>query len=133
MDAKILTYISDNQLASFMNKTKWRELAEAFTSHEEFEPKVRLKYRADGNLESGFALQDWEWIKFGGSSCIEWMDRDPIKRVRQGQLIKDKDYDFCDFVESTLESLNISYSKEGDKYKVWGYAKTQPNFVYTNT
>lgn len=129
MDEQNLKFITDNQLASFMNKTKWWELAEAFTSNEEFEPQVRLKYLRDTEAMPGFSLLDWEWVRSGKSSCIEWMDIDPIKRVRQGQLVKDKECDFSDFVESTLKELNISYSIEDDKYRVWGYAKTQPNFV----
>ncbi|MBL4773443.1 MAG: hypothetical protein JKX98_07530 [Alcanivoracaceae bacterium] len=43
MNKQNLKFINDNQLASFMNKTRWRELAEKFTSNDDFEPKVRLK------------------------------------------------------------------------------------------
>jgi hypothetical protein len=112
MNEQNLKFIADNQLASFMNKTKWCELANAFTSNEKFEPEVRLKYLRDKDAMPGFSLLDWEWVRSGESSCIEWMDIDPIKRVRQGRLIKDKEYDFSSFVESTLKELNIGYSIE---------------------
>ena len=129
MNEQNLKFIADNQLASFMNKTRWRELADAFTSNKEFEPEVRLKYLRDEEAMPGFSLLDWEWVRSGESSCIEWMDIDPIKRVRQGQLVQDKEYDFSPFVESTFKELNIGYSIEEGKYRVWGYAKTQPDFV----
>ena len=127
MNKQNLKFINDNQLASFMNKTRWRELAVEFTSNDDFEPKVRLKYLRQENM-TGFTLLDWEWVRSGESSCIEWMDIDPIKRVRQGQLVKDKEYDFRIFVESILKELHIKYTIEDEIYRVWGYAKSQPDF-----
>lgn len=108
MNEHNLKFINDNQLASFMNKARWRELADRFTSNDGFEPKFRFKYLRQENM-TGFTLLDWEWVRSGESSCIEWMDIDPIKRVRQEQLVKDKEYDFCIFVESTLKELHIRY------------------------
>lgn len=127
MNDKNIKFINDNQLASFMNKTRWRELANKFTSNDDFEPQVRLKYLRQESM-TGFSLDDWEWVQHGESSCIEWMDIDPIKRVRIGQLVKDKEYDFSSFVKSTLKELNIRYTIEDKIYRVWGYAKSQPDF-----
>jgi hypothetical protein len=128
MNKQNLKFINDNQLASFMNKTRWRELADELTSNDDFEPKVRLKYLRQENM-TGFTLLDWEWVRSGESSCIEWMDIDPIKRVRQGQLVKDKEYDFRMYVESTLKELHIKYTIEDEMYRVWGYSNSQPDFV----
>ena len=128
MNKQNLKFINDNQLASFMNKTRWRELADELTSNDNFEPKVRLKYLRQENM-TGFTLLDWEWVRSGESSCIEWMDIDPIKRVRQGQLVKDKEYDFRMYVESTLKEFHIKYTIEDEMYRVWGYSKSQPDFV----
>lgn len=93
MNEQDLKFINDHQLASFMNKTRWRELADRFTSDDDLEPRVRLKYLGQESM-TGFTLLDWEWVKSGESSCIEWMDIDPIKKVRIGQLVKDKEFDF---------------------------------------
>lgn len=114
-----------------MNKTKWRELAVAMNSNEEFEPQVRLKYLRDKEPMPGFSLLDWEWVIKGESSCIEWMIIDPIKRERRGKLVSDLETGFREFVEYQLKKYNIPYSIEDEKFKVWGYIwpNEQPNFV----
>ncbi len=66
--------MNERQLASCLNKTKWRELAFAMTGFEGFEPMVRLKYLGEDEPFGDFALLDWEWVKLGQSSHIEWMD-----------------------------------------------------------
>jgi len=43
MNSENLKYIQENSLVSFMNKTKWRELAIGLTSNVSFEPKVSVK------------------------------------------------------------------------------------------
>ena len=126
-----LKFISQNQLSSVMNKTKWRELALAMTTNDEFEPKVRLKYLRDKKPMPGFSLLDWEWVMKGESSCIEWMIIDPIRRERRGQLVSDLETDFSEFVENELRKNNIPFSMEDGKFKVWGYTwpNEQPTFV----
>lgn len=130
MDKKTRRYIEENQLTSFMNKTKWRELAEGLISNQEFEPEVSLKIL--GEYEpSEYSLLDWEWVRFGVSSCIEWIDIDPAKKEYRGKLVADKETDYSDFIESILKSRNISYSVKDKIYRVWGYAnaENQPTSV----
>ena len=55
----IAPHINNNQLASVMNKTKWRELAELMTSNNDFNPVVRVKYLLDN--EEAFHI----WIGTG--------------------------------------------------------------------
>lgn len=38
----IKKYIIENQLSSFMNNTKWRELVTEITSDPEFDPPVKI-------------------------------------------------------------------------------------------
>lgn len=130
MNSENLKYIQENSLASFMNKTKWRELAIGLTSNVSFEPKVSVKILRERNA-SGFSLLDWEWVKYGNSSCIEWIEIDPVKSERIGRLVPDKKTDYSEFVVSVLLKNNIPYSINGSNYKVWGYANTskQPEFV----
>jgi len=70
-------------------------------------------------------------VKYGDSSCIEWIEIDPVKSERIGRLVPDKKTDYSEFVVSVLLKNNIPYSINGPNYKVWGYANTseQPEFV----
>ena len=104
-------------------------MAELLSSEKEFEPMVRLKYLRDSEPMPGFSLLDWEWVKSGNPCCIEWMDIDPIKRQRQGKLVPDTETDLTCFIKSSLNKTKVKYSIEDQKFRVWGYAKTQPNFV----
>jgi hypothetical protein len=119
-----LKYVEDNSLTSFMNKTKWRELAAGLTSSEEFEPQVSIKILRDES-PSGFSLLDWEWVKFGDSSCIEWIEIDPVKKESLGRLVSDRETDYSEFVLSVLNRNNIPYSKLNGNYKVWGFANAE--------
>ncbi len=104
-------------------------MANELTSNKELEPKVRLKYLGDCNPMPGFSYLDWEWVKHGESSCIEWMDIDPLKKERLGKLIPDKEADISGFIETSLKNAKVKYSLEENKYRVWGYAAIQPEFV----
>ena len=88
MNKKELDFINKNQLVSFMNKTKWRQLAVALTSNKNFKPKIKLQY-LDDNIKTAFSFLDWEWIIYGETACIRTMEIDPIKRIYQGHLIND--------------------------------------------
>ncbi|WP_444894538.1 DUF6678 family protein [Microbulbifer sp. TRSA001] len=129
MNEETLKFIEERRLVSYMNKTKWRELANAITSNSDFEPQVRLKYLRDLEAMPGFSLLDWEWVRYGQSNCIEWMDIDPFKRERRGNLLSDRITDFSGFIATVLKKYNIPYSFENGCYRVWGYANQQPVFV----
>jgi len=112
-----------------MNKTKWRELAISLTSNAKFEPKVSIKIL--GELSpSGFSHLDWEWVKHGSSSCIEWIMIDPIKREYLGKLVSDRETDFSEFVEQSLRGSNIPYTVDSGFYKVWGYASANETLEF---
>ena len=130
MNKENLQYIEEHSLTSFMNKTKWRELAHGLTSNEEFEPEVSIKILREAKA-SGFSLLDWEWVIHGDSSCIEWIEIDPIKREKLGQLISDRETNYQDYILSIINKYDIPFSKIGDNYRVWGYAsaKDQPQNV----
>ena len=129
MNEKTLKLISEKGLASYMNQTRWRALADELTSNKELEPKVRLKYLHDSDPMPGFSYLDWEWVRHGESSSIEWMDIDPLKKESLGKLIPDKETDINGFIEACLKNAKVKYSIEDNKYRVWGYAATQPEFV----
>ena len=127
MDAAILKLINDKSLASVMSNTKWKRLAESIAS---LNPEVRVKYLND-EKPSGFSHLDWEWVKFGETAFIEWIEIDPIRRIFQGKLIANKEIDLSSDLEIIFRTANTPFSREGHLFKVWGYItpSNQPNFV----
>lgn len=92
----VADYIIEKQLASAMNKTKWRKLAAAMTSSHVFEPQVRVKHLLDKDEPAGFTFLDWEWVKYGETKWIDWMELHPIRRDYVGRLVDDKQADFTE-------------------------------------
>jgi hypothetical protein len=92
---------------------------------------TRFKFLRDTEAEISFSFADWECVCKGDSSCIEWMEIDPIMKERRGQLMPDKETDFSEYIGSQLSGSNIPYSIESGKFRVWGYFYPccQPEFV----
>jgi len=131
MNSQNLKFINENGLVSVMNNSRWNALVEAITSNSDFRPMARFKFLRDSSAEVNFSFADWECVCKGDSSCIEWIEIDPIKRERRGQLMQDKETDFSKYIGSQLSGSNIPYSIESGKFRVWGYfyPGSQPDFV----
>lgn len=119
----IFSHINSNQLASVMNKTKWRELAALMTSNPEFSPLVRTRHLLDKTQVTGFAYHDWECIKLGETNWIEWMEIDPIRRDYVGRLVDDKEVDFTEWVRAALLSKTIPFEEIDGVFKIRGYIR----------
>lgn len=119
----ITSYIYRNQLASIMNKTKWRELAALMTSNPEFEPQVRVRHLLDETQVTGFSHLDWECIKYGETNWIEWMEIDPIRKEYVGRLVDNKRVDFTEWVRAALLSKTIPFEETDGIFKVKGYIR----------
>lgn len=131
MDKRILEHVQREGMAPLMNSTKWRELAFALTSIKRVGPKVRVKYLLDEEPCSGFTHLDWEWVKHGETSILEWLEIDPVYKTFQGRLIPEKEEDLSEAIFAALKAVGVPFSMEGKLYKVWGYvrASSQPTFV----
>ena len=123
---RITAYIHAHQLASAMNKTKWRKLAAAMTSNCEFEPRVRLRHLFDEGPVEGFTLLDWEWMKGGDTDWVEWLEIDPIRHDYVGRLVDDRSVDFTDWVRQALVSQSIPFEEADGFFKVRGYIRPNP-------
>jgi len=119
----ISTYISNHQIASVMNKTKWRELAAVMTSNSEFSPLVRVRHLLDETQVTGFAHLDWEWVKLGETNWIEWLEIDPIRRDYVGRIVDDKEVDFTEWVRAALRGKTIPFEEEDRIFKIRGYIR----------
>lgn len=118
----ITSYILRHQLASVMNDTKWRELAEVMTSHAEFNPGIRTKYLLDDE-PLGFAHLDWEWIKRGEGRYIEWLDISPVRKDYVGRLVATKLVDFTEWVRASLTAHSIPFEEAEGIFRVRGYLR----------
>ncbi|MDF9795358.1 hypothetical protein OKW21_000621 [Catalinimonas alkaloidigena] len=112
--------IFSRQLVSVMNRTKWKELADEMTSNQDFNPKVRIKYLED-ELPLGFSHLDWEWVKFGDSRVIEWMEIDSVKREYVGRLIDDKEKDYSEWIRKRLKANSIPFDESDGIFRILGY------------
>lgn len=123
MQEDLLTkHIHAQQLASVMNRTKWRELAGAMTSNPEFEPLVRVRYVDTGAI-SGFSHHDWQWTRTGDTRIIEWMDLDPIRHDRVGRLVDDRTTDFTPWLREALQKHSIPFAEENGLFRIYGYLR----------
>lgn len=119
----IAEYINSNQLASAMNKTKWQKLAAAMTSNSDFEPQVRVKHLLDKEEPAGFTFLDWEWVKYGETKWIDWMELDPIRRDYVGRLVDDKQTDFTGWLRASLMGQSIPFEEFDGIFKIRGYIR----------
>ena len=121
--------ISDRNLVSAMNNTKWIKLANAITADNGSEPTARVK-NLDEVEPSGYSLLDWNFSEFN-PALIEWIDIDPVKRKRLGALVPDKKMDVSNYIVEALKASNVPYSIENEMYRVWGYydPAIAPDFV----
>lgn len=120
MDKHTLEYLSQHNMASLMNSTKWRELAVALQRVERGGPRVRLKYLRDAP-SPGFAHLDWEWVKYGETSIIEWMEIDTRYTSHRGRLVQPEEKDLGEAIAATLRAVGVAFSREGHIIKVWGH------------
>ncbi len=118
----IAPYVNCHQLASAMNKTKWRELAVLMGSNKDFNPVVRIKYLLDDGI-SGFTHLDWEWVKFGDAREIEWMEIDSIRRDYVGRLVEKEEVEFTDWIRAALLSKSIPFEETDSIFKIRGYIR----------
>ncbi|GAB3827822.1 DUF6678 family protein [Hymenobacter jeollabukensis] len=118
----LTAFIYANQLASVMNQTKWRELADALTSNPAFEPEVRVQYLLDDRPD-GFGLLEWDSVRHRDSRFIEWMDIDPVRRQRVGRLVDDTRTDFTPWVKSALERHSIPFTEQDGLFRIYGYLR----------
>ena len=90
------------------------------TSNQEFYPKVRIKILQD-ELPTGFSHLDWEWVKFGNSRVIEWMEIDSVKREHVGRLVDGKEKDYSEWIRRRLNTNSIPFDESDGIFRVLGY------------
>jgi hypothetical protein len=123
MEEKTLKYITDHQLLSCMNNTKWKELASEITSIEDYELLVKIKLIFDKENDNGFSPVWWDEVESDGFELIEWVQIKPFKIEKAGRLIEPKKTDFTESVKKALAKHNIQYEYDSSVFTVHGYRR----------
>ncbi len=124
MQKKTLKLITEHQLTSCMNNTKWRKMIAAITQLDNFEPTVKIKYLFDKKAPEGFSKVWWNEVETIGFEQIQWLEINPIKEEFRGQLVEPKCTDFTSAIEKSLKSKNIYYEKRNGHFLIYGYKKS---------
>ena len=122
---EIFKYVSEHQLVSIMNNTKWKELVQAITADPEYNPSVNIKYIFDKENNGKFSPVWWNEVERDGFKLIEWIEINPIKEEWIGAIVPPKTTDFSDFVKLALDKYGIPYEREVKVFKIWGYRRTK--------
>ena len=124
MDKLILKVITERQMTSCMNNTKWNELVAAITSKKDFDPPVRMKYLLDEEANSGFSPVWWNQIKDDGFELIEWLQIQAFKEEHVGRLVNPKITDHTSFIREALEKNSIPFEFDDGIFTIHGYKST---------
>ena len=121
-----LKYITEHQLVSFMNNTKWKELFSEINADENFLPKVNIKFIDDESNDGKFA-PIWHFeLEAYGFNQIEWLEINPIKEEWVGALVSPKTRDYSEFIKSALEKNNVPFEIINRSFRIIGYLRPQP-------
>ena len=90
-----------------MNDTKWRELQLLMTEEATFMPRYRLAcVRGEGDASHWDA--DWRY-HLSTFNSIEWLDIDPVRTSRAGQLAPETRDDRTREIQRLLDSKSIPH------------------------
>lgn len=126
MEAQTLKYISENQLISCMNDTKWKELIYAINTIVGYEPMVNIRWIFDEKNKGGFSQMHWAEVAEDGFERIEQMQIDPIKKQYVGRLVAPQTTDFTEQLKTSLDKHHIPYDFEGGIFTIYGYRRPRP-------
>ncbi|MDD7184904.1 MAG: DUF6678 family protein [Ruminococcus sp.] len=136
MTEKLLKYINENHLVSYMNNTKWNEFRNAMINEMPFEPSYMYKLldeeetgeyfsSLDGDCE-GCDTYDEESFNFLQYDEIEWVKVKPRYYEKIGgklaykKLFHDAESEFLEI----MKKYSIPYEKIGEcLYIIYGYKR----------
>ena len=118
---RLRRYIEQEQLASFMNDTKWRELRMAMVERAE-----KPRYRVQCLLSQPTHPDNWDgdwYYHLPTFAWIEWLDIDPIYVKSRGHLLEAARVDLTQEILDLLRSLSIPCERQDGLIRVYGYRR----------
>ena len=127
LKSKVNIIISQKQMYSVMNDTKWRELQQAINELL-FPPPYELKYVTDEEDPLEFNedvtyIGDWSDEPLTPFFRIEWIKVRPRYRKYRGRLIQEELVDETEEFIYLLKKYYIPYEEKQGTFIIYGYRK----------
>lgn len=124
--AKVIQVVSERQLASIMNNTKWEELQTAVLNTLPFPPPYQAKYvLEDVPYPNEFEDDVWymgDWIEgLMPFFHIEWIRVRARRVVKKGMLIQPEVTDITEEFIRILKDYSIPYYRDNQSIYIYGY------------
>ena len=120
---RLQRYITREQLQSVLNATKWREAVAALRAIPDFTVRFRVKTVREAPPDPAFWEGSVPW-HLPPPVTIEWLEVDPIQRIRRGILVPDIEIDRSVVIMQALHSIQVPFSREGNAIRIWGYLRS---------
>lgn len=123
---KVMNAVSERQLASIMNNTKWRELQSAVLNTLPFPPPFQAKYvLEDAPSPNEFEDDVWyvgDWIEgLMPFYHVEWINVRPRHLVSKGRLVQPEVIDITEKFIGILNEHSIPYYRDSKSIYIYGY------------
>jgi len=124
---KVMLIVTEKNMYSIMNNTKWKELQNAIKDLP-FPPPYQMRYITDDSETIDFNedvryLGDWTDEPMFPFFHIEWIKVRPRYLKHRGNLIKDELIDETEKFVEILKKYSIPYEEENGVYVIYGYKK----------
>ncbi len=129
---EVMKIVSEKQLCSVMNNTKWRELLDAVKALP-FPPPYQIKcVNVKEPTPEVFDRDVWYWGDWSDEAltpfyAIEWICVRPTYKKHRGRLIDDALIDETSEFISALDRHAIPYATDNGAFFIYGYKSTSNN------
>lgn len=127
---KARAVVQERQLTSYMNATKWRELADAVVDELPFAPAFNEKWLSEPAPDLDLPAEprfvgDWgqlrSWQESGDGVLLEWIKVAPRFAHHVGRLVAPRIEDCEAGFVSILKRFDIPYERDGAFIMIYGY------------
>jgi len=126
---KVQAIVTEKQLCSIMNNTKWEKLQSGVLNRLPFTPPYQVKYVLQEKPEpitfdnDVWYLGDWIEGLFPFYS-IEWIKVRPRYIKHHGRLVDGEVIDITEQFRELLHNFHIPYKEENNAFYIYGYAES---------
>lgn len=131
---KVMEAVSERQLASVMNTTKWTELQTAVHNTLPFPPPFQAKYvLTESPSPHEFEDDVWyvgDWVEgLMPFYAVEWIRVRPRRVVHTGRLIPPELIDITEEFIGILKEYSIPYYLSNDSIYIYGYTSQTDKII----
>jgi hypothetical protein len=135
---RVIDVVTEKQLSSIMNNTKWERLQSAVLNTLSFPPPYQAKYvLSEIPSPEHFESDVWyfgDWIEgITPFYSVEWIRVRPRYLRHQGKLLKPEVIDISKEFLSILRDLRIPYRLDNDSYFIYGYIADPGQLILGNS